>query len=74
MSDVAPQQPLEHPIESALSIQVLRAFECFRPGHAGPGEPQYLVTEEVVGDKMSFTVSSSVLAAVFKPAVFTSQC
>ena len=55
---------------SASCNRLLQTRPANENWDAMQGEPKYLVTE----DKMSFTVSSSVLAAVFKPAVLSSQC
>ena len=71
-------QPLEQSIETVFfhsSASFIRVFQTCLPANenwddAWQGEPKYLVTEEVVADKMSFTVSSQVL----KPAVLTGKC
>ena len=78
MSSVAPPNPLNRALKLCFfhsSASFIRVFQTCLPANenwddAWQGEAKYLVTEEVVADKMSFTVSSQVL----KPAVLTGKC
>ena len=56
---------------SASCIRLLQTRPANENWDAVQGEPKYLVTEEVVGDKMSFTVSSSVQASSVRQQVLT---